>query len=54
MRHYFSGETFESKSITKHEYYSQRERVSELATDYGPLTSCSSSSIRSNRSCGVT
>ena len=27
---YFNGEAFEQKSITKHEYYSQRERVAEL------------------------
>ena len=27
---YFNGEAFEQKSITKHEHYSQRERVAEL------------------------
>jgi hypothetical protein len=43
MSHYFAGETFESKSITKHEHYSQRERVAELfgyrlwASDFLPL-----------------
>jgi hypothetical protein len=30
LSHYFHGEAFEHKLITKHEHYSQRERIAEL------------------------
>ena len=30
LNHYFHGESFERKPITKHEHYAQRERIAEL------------------------
>ncbi|NHZ84145.1 DUF4158 domain-containing protein, partial [Massilia sp. CCM 8695] len=37
LNHYFHGESFERKSITKHEHYAQREQIAELF-GYRPWT----------------
>ena len=55
LSRYFAGEPFERKAITKHEHYSQRERVAELF-GYRPWqpTICRSSRRKPRISCGAT
>jgi len=55
LSRYFHAEAFEHKLITKHEHYSQRERIAELfgyqpwAADFLPR-----SRSRPRKSCGAT